>query len=264
MTKAFHLIGAIALSLGLAACNSVGDGGATGTAMAMATGLDPTGLSGTAMRLATPAVAIAGTAAANADVDTGSGPDLSRFLPRLRDVAAGRTARPRFADDAASAMDRESDRMVVNQLKSMASVMRGLAGGAMSGGLGAADAAAELGQQALWGGIAMAEQKAATEYTKGALRNAQSQVASDRTVPDADRPAEARAILSIADGADGQTASWKNPRTGASGTVSIQSIEMSDSSEYRCRIVMRAWKGSSMRTGSMGICQYQGDWYELF
>ncbi|MGO4570475.1 hypothetical protein [Microvirga sp. 2TAF3] len=264
MTKAFHLIGALAFSLGLAACNSVGDGGAAGTALAIGTSFDPTGLSGTAVRLATPAIAAASTAAANADVDTGSGPDLSRFLPRLRDVASGKTARPHFADDAASVMDRDNARMTMNQLKSMASVMRGLASGAMSGGLGAADAAARIGQQALWGGIRTAEQQAATAYTKGALKNAQSQFASDRTVPDADRPAEARVILSIADDADGQTASWKNPATGASGTVSIQSIEMAEASEYRCRIVMRSWKGSSMRTGSMGICQYQGDWYELF
>lgn len=264
MIKAFLLLGAMALSLGLAACNSVGDGGAVGTALAVGTSFDPTGLSGTAVRLATPAIAAASTTAANADVDTGSGPDLSRFLPRLRDVAAGKTARPNFADDAASAMDKDNARMQMNQLKSMASLMRGMVGGAAGGGLGVANAAAGLGQAAVWEGVRTAERQAATAYTKGALQNAQAQIASDRTVPDADRPAEARAILSIADGADGQTASWKNPATGASGTVSIQSIEMSDTSEYSCRIVMRAWKGSSMRTGSMGICQYQGEWYELF
>ncbi|NIX75816.1 hypothetical protein [Microvirga terricola] len=150
-----------------------------------------------------------------------------------------------------------------NQIKSMASLMRGMAGSAAGGGLGATSAAADLGQAAVWEGIRATERQAATAYTKGVLQNAQAQIASDRTVLDADRPAEARAILSIADGADGQTASWKNPATGASGTVSIQSVE-SESSEYRCRIVMRAWKGSSMRTGSMGICQHQGEWYELF
>lgn len=262
MSKALHWIGAAALALALAACTSAGDGGAAGTALAMGTSLDLTGLSGTAVRLATPAVAAAGVAAGNADSEAGNGPDLSRFLPNVREVAAGKTARPRFAEDAANAMDRENDRMMVNQLKSMASLMRGLA--TSGGGFGTAEAAVGLGQAAVHGGIRIAEQKAATEYTKNALSNAQSQFDSDRLVPDADRPAEARAILSIADAADGATASWSNPKTGASGTVSVQSMEMSESSDYRCRIVMRGWKGSSMHTGTMGICQYQGEWYQLF
>jgi hypothetical protein len=207
--------GALAMALLLAACNQNGAGS---VALGAATGLDPTGLSGTA-------VGLVQSAQPERDPDPQS-VDFSRFASRLSDVAAGNTARPNYLGE----LDRQSNLVMARH----------------AAGMTTSQLAAARGQ------------------ASAAIAQAEAQRAAQQLVPDADRPAEARAILSILDGAGAASAAWQNPATGASGRVSLKPTNRKAFGELDCRLVRRELRGGrATRTGEMLACRSNGEWYDL-
>ncbi|WP_230529942.1 hypothetical protein [Microvirga roseola] len=93
---------------------------------------------------------------------------------------------------------------------------------------------------------------------------AETQRAAEQLVPNADRPAEARAILSLVDRPGGGSAAWQNPATGASGTVTVQEMGRGMTGSLECRNVKREWRGGgTVRRGDMLACRNRGEWYEM-
>jgi hypothetical protein len=105
---------------------------------------------------------------------------------------------------------------------------------------------------------------AARGQASAAIAQAGAQRAAQQLVPDADRPAEARAILSILDGAGAASAAWQNPSTGASGKVSLKPTNRKAFGALDCRLVRREMRsGGATRTGEMLACRSNGEWYDL-
>jgi hypothetical protein len=242
--------GALAMVLLLAACNQNEAGS---VALGAATGLDPTGLSGTA-------VSMVQSAQPERDPDPQS-VDFSRFASRLSDVAAGNTARPNYLGE----LDRQSSLMMARHAAGMASTVASAAiGGAMTGGVGLAAAAPSLAMQAAAAGMTTSQLAAARGQASAAIAQAEAQRAAEQLVSDADRPAEAQAILSILNGAGAASATWQNPSTGASGKVSLKPMNKKAFGALDCRLVRRELRTSgATRIGEMLACRSNGEWYDL-
>lgn len=250
MIRAVTGLGALAMISILAACNQTGAGS---IALGAATGLDPTGLSGTA-------VSLVQSAQPERDPDPQS-IDFSRFASRLSDVTAGNTARPDYLGE----IDRQSSLMMARHAAGMASTVASAAiGGAMTGGVGLAAAAPSLAMQAAAAGMTSSQLAAARGQASASIAQAEAQRASQQLVPDADRPAEARAVLSILAGAGASSATWQNPATGASGRVSLKPTNRKAFGELDCRLIRRELRsGGTARSGEMLACRSSGEWYDL-
>lgn len=240
----------LALPLALSACNQTAGSQIAGAAA----GLDPTGIAGTA-------VSLAQSAAPEAE-DASSSMQLSRFAVRLQDVAAGRMERPSLT----SALDSQMNQAMATQSMALASTIAGAAvSGAMSGGIGLLAAAPSIAMQAASAGAMTAQMAAARERTQTAMAQAEAEREAARIVPQADRPAEAQAILSVIDGPGGRSTTWRNPETGASGKVSIKDLPRGEMpADFVCRLVNQEWKGAEgTRKGAMVACRQDGEWYDL-
>jgi len=250
MIRVFTGAGALAMILTLTACNQTGAGSA---ALDAATGLDPTGLSGTA-------VSLVQSAQPERDPDPQS-IDFSRFASRLSDVAAGNTARPNHLGE----LDRQSNLAMARHAAGMAGTVASAAiGGAMTGGLGLAAAAPSLAMQAAAAGMTSSQLAAARGQAGASIAQAEAQRAAAQLVSDADRPAEAQAVLSILNGAGAANATWQNPATGASGRVSLKPVNRKAFGELDCRLIRRELRsGGATRTGEMLACRSNGEWYDL-
>jgi len=249
MTKIRLSLTASAVAVLLAGCNATGS-----EAAGAAAGLDPTGVSSFAMSMA--------PSGQDDDDEAGSGEvDFSRIAPRLRDVAAGQTARPSMG----SMLDDQMNAMARQQALSLAMSVANIAiSGALTGGAGLVAAAPGLAMQAAGSGMATAQMMAARSQVQGSIAEAERQREAARVVPDEDRPAEARAILSLLNGAKGRSASWSNPATGASGTVTLQSNRGQPVQGIQCRFITQVWRSNGQeRKGGMGVCKSRGEWYDL-
>jgi hypothetical protein len=245
VAQSIKVAGVVLLCLGQIACNQTAQ--TAGMELAeTAAGFDPTGIAGTAL-------SVARSVQPKEDDHAESGFGLSQIAVSLDEVAAGRTDRPRPANPMKAAMAR----MAASQAGSVAStVIRG----AMTGGMGLAASAPSLAMRAASTGMAMGQMAAADAQIEQAIAQAEAARAANRIVPDEDRPAEARAILSIVDG--GRSAVWSNPDTGASGKVSLG--RPTKAGEMTCRAVEQEWKGGGKsRKGSLFICLQDGIWYDL-
>jgi surface antigen len=141
-------------------------------------------------------------------------------------------------------------------------VARTLAGSALGGGTGLISSAPGLAMRAAnTGAMVGALTSAEAELSRGMVE-LEAQRAAERVVPDEDRPYEARAILTIANGPSGKSATWQNPQTGASGKVTIRQDNVAGG--LRCRNVEQERKGDGRtKKGNMPICLQNGVWYDL-
>lgn len=236
--------------LTLAACNQTGAGS---VAVEAATALDPTGLSGTAISLAE-------SAQPERDPDPQS-MDFSLFASRLSDIAAGNTAPPNHLRE----FDKQASQMMAEQAAGMAqSAGQAAIDGALSGGLSLAGAGSSLAMQGLGRGMLAAQLAAARSQISASVAQGEAQRAAEQFLPNADRPAEARAVLSILDRSVGSHASWQNPETGASGRVTLKTKDRNSFGGLDCRILAREAKsGQAMRTGEMLACRNNREWFDL-
>jgi hypothetical protein len=246
MLKASACAGLVITTLALAACNQSTAGSmATGAASA----LDPTGLSGAAI----------GMAQAESSA---SGVDFSMIGTRLTDVAAGNTAGPNYL----AGFDQQASRIMAQQAAGMAETAgRAAVDGALTGGVGLVTAAPALAMKAATAGMIGGQLASVRAQASADIAKSQAQRAAEQLVPDADRPAEAQAILSILDGSGASSASWQNPQTGSSGKVTIKPMNRKMFGGPDCRSVKRELRsGGTTRTGEMIACRDGGEWYDLF
>jgi surface antigen len=225
--------------LGVCACNQ------TGTQMAA--GLDPTGMASTAASLAPQAEEPLDEEASQFN--------LSQIAAPLQDIAAGNTKRRRLTSPVKGVMGQ----MAAMQAMSIAQTV---VTGVMTGGAGLAAAAPNLAMQAATTGIAMGQMAAIDAQVETAMAQAEAARAANRIVPDEDRPAEARALLAIANGPSGKSMTWSNPRSGAAGRVTMRN--KSNTGGMSCRAFEQEWtSGSETRKGHAAICEQNGIWYDL-
>lgn len=222
-----------------------------------AAGLDPTGLSQSVRDLGRDAR----SPEADSDNDEMGEWDLSQFAPSLTAIAAGHTERPNIMGSLEGQMD---EIMALQALSLASSIADAALGAALSGGAGLMNSAPHLAMQAASSGQVAGRMAAAKGQTRAAIAKAEAERAADRIVPDADRPAEAQAILSVLQGSGRGSAAWENPATGASGRITVQAMRKKGASPMTCRLVRQEWRqGKSKRTGTMPVCQSGGEWYDL-
>lgn len=260
----------------LTACVTDGTGGSM---LETAASYDPTGLAGSAVAYGSMAAAMAGAVnrtdevamakaeedavaeaelAAAAGIDVTAEPvaledvDLKLIGSRLLDVADGRITgpeRPDLMGPVALGMMREHGMQVAQTM-----LVGSLTGGANL--VGNLPALAEGGMSIAR--TAQAQQRINDAYEKAAKARAETAV-----VPDADRPDEAKALLSIMDGPPGRPAEWDNDATGAAGRV-IVTRDLPMDGGISCRLVQREWRGAEdFRSGEAAICRQGADWYQL-
>lgn len=248
MIRASTQASVLLVALALAACNQTGAGS---VAAGVATSLDPTGVSGAALSLAA-------SAEPEARAQT---VDFSLLGSRLSDVAAGNTAGPNYMGE----FDRQAAGMMAEQAGKM-TVSAGNAAveAALTGGLSLSGSANNLAMQGLSSAALAAQLAAARGQASADVAKGQTMRAAIQVVPDADRPAEARAILSLLDQPGQGSAAWQNPATGASGRVTIQKSNPSMTGGMDCRLLKREFKsGNRTRTDDMLACRSGGEWYDL-
>ncbi len=168
----------------------------------------------------------------------------------LQHVAAGRIERPAIQGYASKAMAAAKAQAVGKGALNMAQAA-----------LSANPVA--IGASALGTGMMMGQMAAADAAIAQAHAQADAARAANQVVPDEDRPSEAAAILSIAGRGAGASASWSNPATGGSGTVTLgKPHKVMD--EMGCRPGTRTYKrGGASRRGDFLICQEGDDWFDL-
>ncbi|QRM29329.1 hypothetical protein [Microvirga sp. VF16] len=248
MGKGSGLGAIVALGLILSACNQTGAGSAAGE---IAAALDPTGISSAAMEIAE-----AGQAASG-------GVDFSALAPRLADIAAGNTSGPNYM----ASLDRQIALTMAKQSAKMAQSARNTAvdaavGAALSGGTSLVGSGYGLAMQGAGNAMLAAQLAGARAQASADVARAEAQQKAEQLVPDADRPSEARAVLSILGGSSGTSASWQNPATGASGRVTLKVMNKRMFGGLDCRSIQREWRsGSTLRRGDMLACRNKGEWY---
>lgn len=236
------------LGLALSACNQTSAGSAAGE---IASALDPTGLSGLAKDAADAAQASSGSA----------GVDFSSMAPRLADIAAGNTSGPNYM----APVDRQIALTMARQSASMArSAGYAAIDAAMTGGMSLAGSGYSLAMQGAGNAMLAAQMASVRAQASADVAKAEAQEKAAQLVPDADRPSEAQAVLSIIDGSSGKSASWQNPATGASGKVTLKAMDKRMFGGLDCRSIQREWKsGATLRRGDMLACRSKGEWYLL-
>lgn len=248
MVRITKRAGSLMIMLTLAACNQTGAGSAV---VGAATSLDPTGISGAAVSMAQ-----------SAEPETRSQTvDFSLLGPRLSDVAAGNTAGPNYMAE----FDRQAAQMMAEQTGKMAA-SAGQAGveAALTGGLSLAGSGSNLAMQGVSAGVLAGQLAAGRSQASADVAKAQAQRAATQLVSDADRPAEARAILSLLDRPGEGSAAWHNPATGASGRVTLMRSDPSQTGGMDCRLLKRELRsGGRTRTDDMLACRSGGEWYDL-
>lgn len=247
MKRTAGVIAAAGVCLGLAACVPT-----PGTVAAVAitqdpTLLDPTGLSGTVK-------AMNGGSFGAASQPSVS---LAQMGVNLEEVAAGRVTGPSAITGPGGAVSGAAALGMMQGAKGAIVAQNTLAGaGAVARGdvFGIAGSVADTSMK--MGRMAEAEAAFAQGMARHHAQQAQTQV-----VPNDDRPSEARALLSIANG--GGSASWTNPATGASGTVTLRGAHKGPGGAT-CRSGTRTHKqGGASRRGDVLICGEGGTWYEI-
>ncbi len=241
-------LGALAMTLTLAACNQTGAGSVAGEAAAA---LDPTGLAGVGVSLAR---------SAEAEASAGS-IDFSAFGTRLSEVAAGNTAGPNYL----AGFDRQAAIVMARQSAKMAqSAAQAGIDAALTGGLSLAGSGSSLAMQGA-GNAMMAAQLAGIRAQASAdVTRAEARRKAEQLVPDEHRPSEARAVLSLLDGSAGGSATWQNPATGTSGKVTLKALDKRMFGGLDCRSIQREWRGGgTTRRGDMLACRSNGEWYGL-
>jgi hypothetical protein len=235
-------------ALTLAACNQTGTAGSVAAGAAAA--LDPTGLSGAAIDMAQ-------AQAASDDADTDK--DFSFFAPRLSDIAAGNVAPPNYM----GGVDRMTEQMMAREAaRTGRNVAQAGINAALSGGLSLAGAVPQLARQGIGTGMMAAQIATVQRQAAAGAAQAAAEHAASQFLPDEDRPAEARAALSVLSGS-AASALWKSP-SGASGKVSMKNSDRKLFGGMDCRILKReATSGRTGRTGEMLACHSNGEWYDL-
>lgn len=237
-------------ALGLAACNQTGSGMALDAAA-----LDPTGLSSHVAN----GVSEARSTQQEKEMEE-RGVDLGQIGVPLQEVAQGKTARPNFMAGIKGSMTGIRNQMAAQQAMSIA---KAVVGGAMGGGLGLVAAAPGIAMQAATTGAMMGMIASSEAEMDRSMVQFEAQRAAERAVPDEDRSSEAQAILTIANGPSGRSASWQNPQTGSSGKVTMRKDTPIEGG-MRCRSVEQEWKrGGETAKGNMAICLQDGVWYDL-
>lgn len=243
MTNIPAWAGILITTLALAACNQSTAGSVAADA---ASALDPTGLSSAAVGMTQPETA-------------SSSMDFSLIGTRLSDVAAGNTAGPNYL----ASFDQQASRIMAEQAAGMAETAgRGAINGALTGGAGLVTAAPALAMKAATAGMIAGQLASVRGLASADIAKAQAQRSVEQLVPDADRPAEAQAILSILEGSGGTSAAWQNPATGSSGRVTLKPADKKMFGGMDCRLVRRELKGSK-QAGEMLACRNNGEWYDL-
>jgi hypothetical protein len=183
--------------------------------------------------------------------------NFASFAPRLSDIAAGNTAGP----DSAAAHQSQANQIRASQAATMGmTATQSTIDAIFSGGRSLMTSVPYMAMQA---GMA-AQVEASQNIVNSARARGQAERAANRPVPDADRPAEARAILSVIQKGYGSAAAWRNPQTGSSGKVTIRPVAKGAFKEQDCRLVQREWRGGGKsRRGEMVACQSGGEWYDL-
>ncbi|HXH04534.1 MAG TPA: hypothetical protein VNN09_14625 [Candidatus Competibacteraceae bacterium] len=181
--------------------------------------------------------------------------DLALIGLPLTAVAEGRLERPRL--DVAGQVKRE---VAVRQATSLAGQV---VVGALSGGASLVGSLPGLAQDAGAAGTALGAAHTAQARIDQAQATADQVRQVLAVVPDADRPAEARALLGIAEqGAGGET-QWSNPDTGASGRIAIVA-EQRLSDDIPCRRIRREYRRAEIeRSGEGLLCRQGGIWYDV-
>lgn len=234
----------LAIALSQAACVAGHD-----AALSAAAAVDPTGIT-----------SLVGGAVTNEAPPPQPPLSIAQMGAKLSDVAAGHVMHPDLTASASAALGAAKARILAGSARSVAST---LAGAAMSGGIGLIAAAPSLAMNAAMTGMAMSQLGAAEAQVAEAAAETAAARASARIVPDDDRPAEARALLSIVDKPAGATARWSNPDTGASGTVTLDKV-LEEDGPVACRPGTRTYKQQGAgRKGGVVLCRQDGEWYEL-
>ncbi|MBM6579051.1 hypothetical protein ILT44_02555 [Microvirga sp. BT689] len=183
--------------------------------------------------------------------------NFAAFAPRLSAIAAGQTNKP----DTAGAYDRQMGQAMASQAATMGMTAGEAAiSGVLSGGSSLLTSIPHMAMQ----GVAAGQMASTGAQVSADMRRAQAERAANQLIPDADRPPEAQAILSVIRKAYGSSAAWQNPQTGSSGKVTIRPVAKGAFKGLECRLVQREWRGGGKsRRGDMIACQSGGEWYDL-
>ncbi|MBM6579052.1 hypothetical protein ILT44_02560 [Microvirga sp. BT689] len=248
MRKTSIWIGVAAAGLMLAACNQTG---VDSTALGVAAGLDPTGLSGAAMDVAETAETASGS----------SRVDFSALAPRLKDIAAGNTSGPNYM----APIDQRFAEMTAKQSAKMArSAAQAGIDAALTGGMSLSGSAYSLAVQGAGNAMLAGQMASARAQASADVAKAEAQRKATQLVPDADRPFEAQAVLAILEGGAGNSMAWQNPATGASGKVTFKAMDKKMFGGLDCRMFLREWNGGgTVRKGDMLACRNKGEWYDF-
>ncbi|NBJ09623.1 RT0821/Lpp0805 family surface protein [Microvirga arsenatis] len=240
--------GAVLLGLALAACNQTGAGSVAG---GVAAALDPTGISGAAMDVADAAETASGA----------SRVDFSAIAVRLKDVAAGKTSGP----DYMAPLDRQIAATMAKQSAKMArSAAQAGIDAALTGGMSLSGSAFHLATQGAGNAMLAGQLAGARAQASADVAKAEAQRKAEQLMPDADRPLEAQAVLSILEGGGGNSVAWQNPATGASGKVTLKPMDKRMFGGLDCRMFLREWRsGGTVRRGDMLACRDKGEWYDF-
>jgi hypothetical protein len=264
----------------LAACATDGSGGSM---LETAASYDPTGLAGSAVAYGSMAAAMAGAvnrtdeaaiekageeAVVEAEIAAVTGTDataepvaledvdLKLIGSRLADLAEGRMVEPQQPDlmgPVALGLLREHGPQVA----------RTMLISSLTGGMGIAGNLPGIAEGVMNEGSSVVRTAQAQQRINDAYEQARKARIEAEVVPDADRPEEARVLLSIADGPPGRPKEWSNDETGAAGRV-IVTRDLPMEGGVSCRLVQREWRaGDEFRSGEAAICRQDGDWYQL-
>jgi surface antigen len=122
------------------------------------------------------------------------------------------------------------------------------------------------------GAVAAHEKLTAAQEAQATVDAAYAEAEATRAetalVPDADRPLEAAAILELVNQPVGTRLTWDNPKTGASGAVTLGVEKAGEgkpgSDPVTCRTVLREYFQGTMSRGGLGtICREGTVWYDL-
>lgn len=199
---------------------------------------------------------------------TGEAPQVSsavmeKMYVRLADVAAGRAKRKSMISTVRADMRRQDAEIAASDTMRLASSgVSTVTNAAMTGGASLIEDGIGLGMQASGVGTVTGQMAMARAQQEAALSQAEAAQAKMWADSEADVPAQAAALLKVLDRVSSGQTSWRNPKTGASGTVTIEAVPASASNGKDCRSVLALRDGATSGGVSvMTLCKEAGEWW---
>jgi hypothetical protein len=188
---------------------------------------------------------------------------MESMYVRLADVASGRAKRKSMISTVRANMRQQDAEIAATDTMRLASSgVSTVTNAALSGGLSLVEDGVGLAAQASGVGTVSGQMAIARAQQEAVLGQAEAQEAAMWADSEADISFQAAALLKVLDRSPNGKTTWRNSKTGASGTITVEAVSSAVSDGRDCRSALSIRDGAtSGGVNVMTVCKVNSEWW---